>query len=425
MLPRAIPGPCAPLAVLALVVLLGLPAAPVGAQGSGGVNAPRHRAKPYVVLVSFDGMRAEYLQRLNLPAFERVWKAGVRSAGMHAVFPSKTFPNHYSMATGMYPENHGLVANRFWDPARRATYALGDSLSVLDGSWYRGEPIWVTAERQGMVAASFFWVASDAPIKGIRPTRYKTYDGRVPPRARVDSVLEWLRLPEERRPHMVTMYFSDVDGAGHEHGPFSHQVDTAAARVDSALGRLLDGLETLPIRDRVYVILVSDHGMTETGPRWYAALDTIIDMQGARLADGGANANLHVSGGRARAVVLRDSINRRMKHGRAWLREEVPARLRYRKDPRIGDLVVIMDDHYQVGRLDRTPREGTGGHGWDPALPNMHAIFVARGPGIPAGKVIGSFENVDLYPWIAELLGLRTPKGLDGKAGRLRNMIRK
>jgi predicted AlkP superfamily pyrophosphatase or phosphodiesterase len=300
---------------------------------------------------------------------------------------------------------------------------MRDTLAVWDGSWYRGEPIWATAERQGMVSASYFWVASEALIVA-RPTMYKKYDGAVPIVARVDSLLAWLALPVERRPHMLTLYMSDVDGAGHAHGPLSPQVDTAAWRVDAALGRLLDGIERLPIRDRVYFLLVSDHGMSEASPRWYAALDTLIDLQGVRIADAGPNANLHVQGGAARAAVLRDSINRRMRHGRAYLRAEVPARLHYRADPRIGDLVVIMDDHFQIGRADRPPREGTGAHGWDPSFRSMHALFVASGPGIPAGRTIPSFENVDVYPYLAEVLGLKPAKGIDGRKGVLAGLIR-
>ncbi len=412
--------------MLRSLLLLAIVAAPLmGARAQPGQNAPRHQAKPYVILISFDGFRPEYLRRLNLPNFERVWRNGVRSTGMIPVFPSKTFPNHYSIVTGLYAENHGVVSNRFWDPSRAGAYSMSDTVSVVDASWYRGEPVWVTAEKQGMVAASYFWVASEAAIGGITPTFTKKYDLRVQNFARVDSVLSWLALPAERRPHMITMYFSDTDGAAHEHGPLSPQLDSAAARVDSALGRLLDGVERLPIRDRVYFVLVSDHGMSETGPRWYAGLDTIIDMRGVRMPDAGTNAILHVPEGRARAIVLRDSINRRMKHGRAYLREEVPAHLHYRKDPRVGDIVVIMEDHYQVGTTNRPPREGTSNHGWDPrASPMMAALFVARGPNIPAGREIGGFENIDIYPWLTELLGLKPARGIDGKRGRLARLIR-
>ena len=381
--------------------------------------------RPYVILISFDGFRPEYLQRLNLPSFERVWRNGVRSTGMVPVFPSKTFPNHYSIVTGMYAETHGIVSNHFWDPRRGARYSYTDTTASRDGSWYGGEPIWVTAQRQGVPAASYFWVGSDADIQGVRPAFYKPYDGRVRNAARVDSVLSWLALPADRRPHMITLYFSDTDGAAHDHGPLSAELDSAAARVDSVLGRLLDGIDRLPIVGRVYLVLVSDHGMSETGPRWYAGLDTIIDMRGVRMPDAGTNANLHVDGGRARAIVLRDSINRRMRHGRAYLREEIPAHLHYRKDPRIGDLVVLMEDHYQVGTTNRPPRVNSANHGWDPrASPMMAALFVARGPGIPAGREIGAFENVDIYPWLTELLGLKPAPGIDGKPGRLANVIR-
>lgn len=399
-----------------------LAATSLSGQGTGGVNAPSQRAKPYVILVSFDGMRAEYFDRIPLPNFERVMKRGVRSAGMIPVFPSKTFPNHYSIVTGMYAETHGLVGNRFWDPARNAGYGMSDSNAVRDASWYRGEPIWATAEKQGMVAASYFWPGSEAAIAGARPSMFKRFDDKFPNAHRVDSVLKWLALPESSRPHMITLYFSDVDHAGHEHGPLSPDVDTATAVVDALLGRLLDGIERLPIRDRIYLVLVSDHGMSETSPRWYAALDTLIDMQGVRIAEGGPLANLHVRGGRARATILRDSINRRMHFGRAYLRGELPRHLHYDKDPRIGDLVVVMNDHYQIGLANRAVRVG-GGHGWDPTLRSMHATFIASGPGIRAGKVIPSFENIDIYPYLAELLGLTPARGIDGRAGRLKSVI--
>lgn len=392
-------------------------------QGSGGVNTPAQQRKPYVILISFDGMKPEYLQRIDLPNFERVMQRGVRSVGMIPTYPSKTFPNHYSIVTGMHAETHGIVGNRFFDPARGASYAMSDTLAVWDGSWYRGEPIWVTAEKQGMVAASFFWVASEAPIKGVSPTFWKKYSTRVPNFERVDTVLSWLALPPAKRPHMVTMYFSQVDGAGHDAGPLSPQVDTAAKAVDAALGRLLDGIERMPLNDSLYLVLVSDHGMSETSPRWYAALDTLVDTAGVRLGEMGPLANLHVQGSRARAIALRDSINRRMKHGRAYLRGELPTHLHYDKDPRIGDLVVVMDDHFQIGFASRPARDGAT-HGWDPTLPSMHAIFVASGPRIPAGKVIPQFQNVHIYPWLTEILGLRPGVGLDGTRGELARLIR-
>jgi predicted AlkP superfamily pyrophosphatase or phosphodiesterase len=406
-------------------LLVALCAGLLGAQGSGGVNAPKQQSKPYVVLISFDGFKPEYLQRLNLPNFGRMTARGVRSVGMIPTYPSKTFPNHYTMVTGMRAESHGLVGNRFWDAAKNASYSMSDTHAVLDASWYRGEPIWATAEKQGMVTASFFWVASEAPIGGVRPTFYKVYDGRVRNPMRVDSVLSWLALPADKRPHMITMYFSDTDGAAHDHGPLSPELDSAAARVDTTLGRLLNGIDKLPdVRNNVYVVLVSDHGMSETDPRWYIGLDTVIAMDSVRLGEAGPLANLYVANPASRARIIADSINRRMRHGRAYVRGEVPAHLHYNKDPRVGDVVVVMDEHFQIGMANRSARTG-GNHGWDPTLPSMHALFVATGPGIPAGKVIPSFENVDLYPWMTDLLRLKPARGIDGKPGALAKLIRR
>ncbi len=393
------------------------------ATGSGGTNRPEHVGKPYVILISFDGFRADYLDRYAAPNFQRVARMGVRARGLIPAFPSKTFPNHYSIVTGQYPERHGIVANRFYDPARGRLFALGDTLTVFDGSWYRGEPIWVTAEKQGMVTASYFWVGTEAPIKGIRPTLWKKFDTSVPNSSRVDSALAWLEMPAEQRPHLITLYMSTVDNAGHRYGPDDPRVGNAILAVDSALGRLLDGIERLPIRGRVNLILVSDHGMSSVTPETTIPIETLIDTTGVIIGDIGPNANLHVAQDRSRAKRLRDSLNLGLRNGRAYLRSEVPARLRYRDDPRIGDVVIIMDEHYVIGRRARMPSEAGGTHGWNPAFPSMHGIFLAMGPGMRAGASIPSFENVHIYPLLAETLGIRSAPHVQGRAGWLRKRI--
>jgi predicted AlkP superfamily pyrophosphatase or phosphodiesterase len=399
------------------------PPAPGLADGSRGGNLPQHWEAPYVILVSFDGFRHDYQERVDTPNFDRVSAGGVTAEGLIPVFPSKTFPNHYTIVTGMYADAHGIVSNSFFEPERGEQYSIGIRETVEDGTWYRGEPIWVTAERQGMVAASYFWVGSEADIQGIQPTIWKPYDGSVPNAARVDSVLAWLRLPAHQRPHVVTLYFSDVDDAGHRHGPFAPEVDHAVASVDSALGRLLDGIEALPIRDQVYVLLVSDHGMAAAGPETAVAFESFIDMEGIVVGDSGPAANLHVEGGPARARQVRDALNAGLEHGRAYLRADVPRHLHYRADPRIGDVVVLMDEHYQIRPQDRMPRSAGGTHGWDPTLPSMHGIFLAMGPGIRPGARIPAFEAVHIYPLLTEILGLTPGPDVQGRPGWLRGLI--
>lgn len=383
--------------------------------GPGGVNHPAQQNKPYVVLLSLDGFRADYLDRFPTPHLDRLAKRGVRSAGLVPVFPSKTFPNHYTLVTGLYADRHGIVANQFWDPRRGAAYTLRDRDAVRDGTWYGGEPIWVTAERQGMVSASFHWPGSEAAIGGVRPTFWRPYDAAVPNDSLIDQVLQWLRLPPRSRPHLVTAYLHDVDDAGHRFGPEDARVGDAVWEVDRALGRLVDGVAALPFADQVNLIVVSDHGMARYGPDTFVALDALIDTAGVRVADAGPNANLFVAGPPARARAVRDSLNARLRHGRAFLRAEVPPRLHYRRTPRVGDVVIVMDEHYTIGLAAQAPRAAGGTHGWDPALSSMHGIFLAAGPGIRRGQTIPAFQNVHVYPLLADLLGLRPAAGTDGQ----------
>jgi predicted AlkP superfamily pyrophosphatase or phosphodiesterase len=412
---------------IVLLLIAGACAAPPP-ELRGPAASPRRTQLPapdsYVVLVSFDGVRADHLDRFSPPAFQRVMREGARAKALIPVFPTKTFPNHYTIVTGLYTDRHGIVANAFFDPARGESYALGDAKTVTDGTWYRGEPIWVTAEKQGVRAACFFWPGSEAAIGGVRPTYWREYDHQLPNATRVDGVLEWLRLPEGKRPRMITLYFSDVDGAGHRFGPLAPETRNAVLSVDHALGRLLDGIDALPIADRVNVVLVSDHGMTETSADNVLVLERLVDLTGVMVSDAGPTASVHVQGGRERAVRFRDELNAKLRRGRAYLREEVPERLHYRADPRIGDVVVIMEEHYMVAARDRREHSGQKGmHGWDPAVPSMHGIFLVRGPAIRRGVTIGNVNNIDIYPFLAELLRIAPAEGVDGTPGRIREMV--
>ncbi len=200
------------------------------------------------------------MDRYPTPNMDRIAASGSKAERLLPVFPTLTFPNHYSIATGLYPEHHGIVANDFPDPARNTWYSLKKRETVEDRRFYAGEPIWVTAESQGMVAASFFFVGTEAPIKGVSPSHWRSYDKKITGQDRVDQVLKWLKAPEQNRPHIYTLYFEDVDDYSHWYGPDSEENIEAIGRVDSYIGRLLDGLEQLPYADQVNIILLSDHG---------------------------------------------------------------------------------------------------------------------------------------------------------------------
>ena len=405
--------------------------------GSGGTNRPEHRDKPYVILVSLDGFKAEYLDRMPLPNLQRLMQRGARAKAMIPVFPSFTFPNHYSLVTGLHPGRHGIVNNRFYDPIRQEAYAYTDPKAVVDGSWYGGEPIWVTAEKQGMVSACFFWPGSEAPIQGIHATIWNKYDGKIPNTARVTTVLEWLQRPEARRPHMMTLYFSDVDSATHEAPLGSPGVEEAARAVDGALGELLAGIDKLPIRDRTYLLVTSDHGMVNTSGEQSVPLESLLnasDVAEIEASYGGPVASLHVKGGLTRARALVEKINAKLARGTAYLRSELPERFHYHADPRAGDIVVVMDESWTLSAprragastSSRRPAdESYGQHGWDNSLPSMRAMFLITGPGIREGALIDDVQNVDVYPLMTELLGLQPAGDLDGRAGVIRALIMK
>jgi predicted AlkP superfamily pyrophosphatase or phosphodiesterase len=388
---------------------------PDPAAATRGENAPGRLDAPYVVLVSLDGFASRYMGQYAPPALTGLAAQGVWARdGMIPVFPSLTFPNHYSLATGLYPERTGIVSNTFLEPARGDWYSLGDLAAVQDGSWYRGEPIWNTAERQGMVAASFYWVGSEAAIGGSRPSYWRPYDAAVPNDARVDQVLAWLAYPAPYRPHVITLYLSTTDAVGHAFGPDSPEMAAAVASVDASMARLLSGVDRLEHGSRVTLIILADHGMDGYAASGRRYLAEAASLERVTVPSSGPAANVHVEGGTARALELRDAVNASLSGVKAYLRSDVPERLHYRADPRIGDVVLVADSGVVVYPANDRPETGGWTHGWDNRLLSMRALFVARGPALPRGRVLAPFELVHVYPLVTRILGLTPAAGIDG-----------
>jgi predicted AlkP superfamily pyrophosphatase or phosphodiesterase len=440
MAPRSFRSTPFLLACLLATWACGAPRSPSPALGEGpqeapdadpqaptrGLNAPRWYDAPYVVLVSLDGFGASYMERYRPPHLRGLAAAGAwASAGMISAYPAKTFPNHYTLATGLYPARHGIVANRFWDPEREAYYRISDRQAVEDGTWYGGEPLWVTAERQGMVTASFFWVGSEADVGGARPSHWRRFDDTVTGRTQVDQVLAWLALPTERRPHLVLLYFAETDYAGHDHGPDSPETAAAVARVDGLIGRLRMGLTALPHGDRVNLVVVSDHGIDGFQPDGFRYVEDVTDIADLRMPERGPGGNLWIGGGPERVADVRRRIDEGLAGVRAYPPDEVPERFHYRHHPRLGDLVLVTDSAVMVD-LARPPVPARAGftHGWDPGLGSMRALFVASGPGLERGVVVDPFDNVHVYPLVAALLGLEPARGIDGDLDVWRGVLR-
>ncbi len=410
---------------VAVTALLILPAA-AAATGSGGTNAPEHLDKPYLVLISIDGLGATARTRSRTPALDRLAASGITASSMQPVWPSLTFPNHYSIATGLYPHEHGLVGNNFPSSGRDDWYTLANRAAVQNGDWYSGEPIWVSAEKAGMVAASYFFVGTEAPVKGIRPTYSYLFDDSVPGMTRVKQVLDWLAMPPEQRPHMLTLYFEFVDDASHQYGPAARQTSAVVSRVDRYIGRLLDGIDKLPIRDDVYVIVVSDHGQSAwLAPDEAFVLDEHVDIRDAGVVQGGNYVMLYYDDPDPDCIAsMIETINARWEHGRAYARTDTPDHWRIADDDRYADVFIQADDGHAVVTAQEGKRWLSGGaHGWPPEAAGMGATFIASGPRLPAGRQLGEISVVDVYPLMLEILGLPTPAGYVVRESELNGIL--
>jgi predicted AlkP superfamily pyrophosphatase or phosphodiesterase len=397
------------------------------ANGSGGINAPEQRDKPYVILVSIDGFRWDYQDLADTPALDRIASQGVRAERMIPVFPTLTFPNHYSIATGLYPANHGIVGNYFPDSTHSRWYALSNREAVQDGSWYRGEPVWVAAEKSGMVTAAYFFVGTEANVAGVPLTYWNTYDEHISGESRVDQVLAWLAMPGERRPHFITLYFEHVDEATHAHGPETRESIGSIETVDGYLGRLLDGIDALPIRDEVYVVVVSDHGqMTVNKEEPPFIIDEVVDIEGLRVVDHGSSAFIYFpEKDPGRAIEVRNAVNAAWNHGRAYLREELPGEWHVPAESGFAEVILQADPGYPAFSTEaRINLKPNGSHGWAPDTPEMHAIFLASGPRLPESTSIGPIDSVDVYPLLMEILGLPITTPIDGDPSKLVPLLR-
>ena len=384
--------------------------------------APAGETGATVLLISIDGFRWDYLDRGLTPTLSRLAHEGVRAEALVPVFPTKTYPNHYTIVTGRYPARHGIVGNVLTAPDIGRRLTLWDRDAVRDPRFYVAEPIWVTAERQGRRTAPLFWPGSEAPINGVRPVHWLEYDGKMPDTARIGWVLERLLLPPERRPTFLTLYFSLVDEAGHDHGPDAPETDAAIARADSLVGRVVGGLETAGRTD-VNLVVVSDHGMASTGPERVIWLDEYLAAEAMQVDEMSTLLTAWPRPG------LEDSVHRALERAprvTVYRRDDLPARYRM-EGPRVPPILGVAEEGWTMAR--RTPERPTptislGNHGYDDTLPSMRGIFVARGPGLRSGAWVPAFRNIHLQPLLVHLLGLR-PVVTDGTLDSVRALLRR
>jgi len=371
---------------------------------------------PYLVLISIDGFRWDYLDQYPTPALRELASRGVRADSLIPVFPTLTFPNHYTIATGLYPQNHGIVANTFPDPESGSWYTYKKRETAQDGRWYGGEPIWVAAAKAGMRTAAFYFVGSEADIQGIRPDRWNPYNKLITGDIRTEQVLEWLAEPEDTRPQVITLYFDDVDDHSHWSGVGSEAAVAAIARVDGYIQQLLDGMDQLAYKDRISLVVVSDHGQGGySRPGDPLVLEGNVDLSGITPVDGGSYLFLHFDREEPqRVAAMQQAINQAWDCGEAYQPEDAPAGWMVGNNPRFPELILMPEPGCAVlSHSNQATRINHGDHGWAPEVPEMHGIFIAAGPGIPAGLRIPPVHAVDIFPLLLRQLGLPLTQALD------------
>jgi predicted AlkP superfamily pyrophosphatase or phosphodiesterase len=389
----------------------------------GRSNRADQLKKPYVILISADGFRYDLADKYQAINLIRLRSSGVAADYMQSVFPSLTFPNHYSMITGEYPDHDGIVDNSFFDPSRNQIYTMGNKKAVEDSSWYGATPLWVLAEKQGMITASFYWVGAEAAIQGIRPTYYYKFNSLIPMGDRIKEVRNWLLLPEDKRPHLITFYIPDVDHEEHLHGVDSKQTKDAVHYVDNAVARLVKSLDSLNLP--VNYIFVSDHGMVNIDTLHTLSLPKTFDT--SRFVILNSQAIVHMYARDAAYVpAAYKELKSAAKDYDVYLASNVPTRWHYDKKndrfKRIGDIILVSHPPKVFNLNGHHLNPAT--HGFDPALSVMRATFYAWGPAFKTNYKIRGFENINIYPLITEILQLKIADPIDGNIRVLKPILR-
>ncbi len=391
-------------------------------------NSQEGKSKPYVIMISTDGFRYDYAEKYNAQNLLKLSNSGIRAKAMIPSYPSITFPNHWSLITGLYPSHHGLVDNFFYDYKIGKGYAMNKKENAEDGSWYGGTPLWTLAEKQGIVSASLQWVGSASDAGGKRPTYYYPYHEKFKPEEKVNKVINWLKLPEDQRPHFIAMYFPEVDGAGHHFGPDSEETKNAVQLIDKAIGNLVQKVNDLGLKN-VNFVFVSDHGMIKVdGENPLEIPEILFNKDRFDFYNSQTLVRVHVKNSDEVKSVFKELKANKTADYKVYLDKKLPKYLHFatRDDRynRIGQILLIPKAPKVF--LEKNQTTSVGKHGYDPKLvPEMKATFYAWGPEFKNNAVVDEFSNVNVYPLVAKILDLKLENEIDGKLKVLKKTLKK
>lgn len=372
-----------------------------------GLTTEQRNDSTVVVLISLDGFRHDYLDSFATPNLDAIAMVGVKAEALIPAFPTKTFPNHYSIVTGLHPEEHGIAANKMYDPATDTWFQIGaGSPATREAYWFEGEPVWVTAKKQGLKTATLFWPGSDATPDSLKPDYHFYYDNQFKHEDRVDQVVSWLNMPSDQRPHLITLYFESPDLEGHHFGPFSEETESAVKRMDGLIGILRNRIEKAGMENQVDIIITSDHGMAQLSPDSVIFLDDYINLEDVTLVQTSPKADIIAAPGKDSLIY--DQLLNAHPHLKVYKKGEEPGRWHYRRHHRITPLTAIADIGWSImTRREFALRQKSlkgGAHGYDNAYREMWAIFLAAGPDFKSNQSLAAFPNIDIYELLCHLL---------------------
>lgn len=382
--------------------------------------------KQYVILISLDGFRWDYLHRGITPNLDKIRNEGVYALSLRPAFPTKTFPNHYTIVTGMYPENHGIISNSFINPFTNEQYRIGDTNAVRNSIWYRGESIWETANRNGIKSASFFWVGSEQNLPIKQPTYFHYYDHNLPFTKRIDGVIDWLKLPEDKRPQLITLYFDEPDSRAHRFGTNSKETNEAIAMVDSMIGILMKKLKEIGWEEKVNVIIVSDHGMTDIDEKKRINIEEIAKDYDCKFFGTGPVMMIDVEEDKVEG--LYQTLKKNERNYRVYKKENIPSYYNFNKHPFIYPIIVIAEVGWSLIDNNFLSRKRSyvskADHGYEKDHIDMHGIFIAKGPSFRNGFKTGTLWNIDIYPLLCKILSIQPNQLIDGDLSRIEFILR-
>ncbi len=392
------------------------------------INSAEAISKPYVILISADGFRSDYAKKYNAKNLLKIAEDGVSAKALIPSFPTITFPNHWSLITGLYPAHHGLIDNFFYDYKKQEFYKMSSQENAEDGTWYGGTPLWSLAEKQGTLSASMMWVGSASDAGGIRPTYYYHYHEKFSPDEKVEKVIDWLQLPENRRPHFISLYFQEVDGAGHRFGPDSPEAEKSVHLVDDAVGLLIKKVNELGLKN-VNFIFVADHGMVKVDVENPLEIpEMLFDKKRFDFYNAQTLMRVVVKNPAEVKSVYKELKKNKTADYDVFLDKRFPKKLHFSpkndRYNRIGQILLVPKAPKIF--LEKGKKTSLGKHGYSPyEVSEMKAVFIALGPAFKQNKKIGEFQNVNVYPIVADILNLKITEPIDGTQKVAKEILQK